>query len=612
MRPSLLEIYPELGVLGDFSDRPPKRVREPLAVPVRGRKNTHAYSVHSYPTKVPPEAIEPFIAHFTEPGDVVLDPFAGSGMTGLAAIRLGRRAVLNDLGVGAVHLAWNITHHCDPARIKFAADSVLAQVQDEVTRLYSVAGRDGSEGVVEWVLHSEMLECSECGELSSVWHDGADPVSGTVRDSWPCLACGSQVIRRGARAVASRPAVLAARDSSGRFQRPVSDDDVANWSVVAVEPIVDWYPTTPLASDREMYIRSALHLRDVHSVADFYTPRNLRALARLWRAIAAWPDVRERQVLALAFTNTAWHGTRMRRYNARGGQRPLTGTLYIPQLSIEVNVASVFARKVAQIGRFYAEFPADVPPVSVVRGSATELPLGSNTVDYCFVDPPFGSNIFYADCAVVWESWLGETTDVELEAVVNRSLRPSAGGKSVDDYSTVMDGAFAEIQRVLKPGAWTTVVFQSTDAEVWSALRLAVERAGFDLGSASYLDKTQQSHKGYKGRSGAENVAAFDIVLNLHKPSHRRRLKKRRSEVEHAGDVIERHLAALAPVGSDAESDRQRTLPFLHSLLVQAHFNGSIGLEIGEFELVRRICRERFVADESGHWSLADVSATHT
>ena len=128
------------------------------------------------------------------------------------------------------------------------------------------------------------------------------------------------------------------------------------------------------------------------------------------------------------------------------------------------------------------------------------LPDGS--IDYCFTDPPFGSNIFYGDCAVVWESWLGQTTPLAEEAVVNRSLKTEAGGKSVDDYAVLMESAFSEVQRVLKPNAWATVVFQSSDAEVWAALRTAVEHAGFDLASASYLDKTQQSHKGYKGRSG--------------------------------------------------------------------------------------------------------------
>ncbi|MBI2191777.1 MAG: hypothetical protein HYU36_07325 [Planctomycetes bacterium] len=49
-------------------------------------KNDPIYNAHSYHTKVPPRAIIPYILHYTEPGDIVLDPFCGSGMTGVAAM----------------------------------------------------------------------------------------------------------------------------------------------------------------------------------------------------------------------------------------------------------------------------------------------------------------------------------------------------------------------------------------------------------------------------------------------------------------------------------------------------------------------------------------------
>ncbi len=39
-------------------------------------------------------ALLPLIEAFSQPGDVVLDPFAGSGTTGLAARKLGRRFIL--------------------------------------------------------------------------------------------------------------------------------------------------------------------------------------------------------------------------------------------------------------------------------------------------------------------------------------------------------------------------------------------------------------------------------------------------------------------------------------------------------------------------------------
>src|SRR6201998_3006239 len=87
-----------------------------VAIPtmrVPGGRNSTFYLAHSYHTKVPPEAITPFLEHYTKVGDVVLDPFCGSGMTGLAAALSGRRAVLNDLSPAAVHLSWNHTRPCD-------------------------------------------------------------------------------------------------------------------------------------------------------------------------------------------------------------------------------------------------------------------------------------------------------------------------------------------------------------------------------------------------------------------------------------------------------------------------------------------------------------------
>jgi DNA modification methylase/predicted RNA-binding Zn-ribbon protein involved in translation (DUF1610 family) len=602
-------LYPNIGnLVAEPSNLAPVDV-EPLARPTRGRKNTPAYNTHSYPTKVPAEAIEPYVAHHTRPGDLVLDPFCGSGMTGLATRRLGRHAILNDLSYGAAHLAWNLCEPCDPGELQEAARSVLANIAGEYSELFATPGRGRSSGTIRWALHSTIVACSACGHASRLWDDATDIAQGTVAKQWPCPECGNLIDKRSATRLGSEPAWMLVEDENGRFERAPRPVDLKRLKRIERETMSDWHPSVALGPDREMYIRSALHLQGVSDVADFWTTRNRRALAVLWREIQQVNDLRLRQALAFAFTNTAWHATRMRRYNARGGQRPLTGTLYIPQLSIEANPAFVFAHKISQLTRFYTESPCASSSLTVMQGSAGALALPDRSIDYCFTDPPFGSNIFYADCATVWESWLGKTTPVAEEAVVNRSLRPVAGGKTVDDYATLMESAFSEIQRVLKPNAWATVVFQSSDAEVWAALRTAAEHAGFDLANASYLDKTQQSHKGYKGRSGNEDVASFDVVLNLHKPGKQRRRPKPPGGFTDAAAVLRAHLAALPPIGEDAEMDRHRTLPFLHSLLVREHFNGTIGLEVGHYALVRRICQEHLEADERGLWRQPTPSA---
>ncbi len=68
-------------------------------VPTRGRERT------GYPTQKPERLLERIIRASSHPGDLVADFFAGSGTTGVAAARLGRRYLLVDDNPEAVSIA---------------------------------------------------------------------------------------------------------------------------------------------------------------------------------------------------------------------------------------------------------------------------------------------------------------------------------------------------------------------------------------------------------------------------------------------------------------------------------------------------------------------------
>ena len=53
----------------------------------------HSTQGHEHPTQKPVELLEDLIEESTDPGDVVLDPFAGSGSTAVAAVRTDRECV---------------------------------------------------------------------------------------------------------------------------------------------------------------------------------------------------------------------------------------------------------------------------------------------------------------------------------------------------------------------------------------------------------------------------------------------------------------------------------------------------------------------------------------
>lgn len=527
-----------------------KATTKPLEkIQIVGGRNSALYTAHSYHTKVPPEAIRPFIEHFSKPNDVVLDPFCGSGMTGVAASLAGRRAILNDLSPAAVHLAWNHTRPCDPEELVAGFSSLEARLPERFHELYRSTDPTGKPATIQWTMWSTRHQCPLCNHKFLLW-DVMDRESGRLGQSIQCPHCKKAVRRAHLALLGSQPAWIAGNDEKGkRFEKAASDADLRHARSFSRTDITSWYPTNPLGTDREMFIRCALQRQGIASVADFYTPRNLEALSLLWAAINTEQNERVKRALAFAFTNTAWHGTRMRRFNARGGQRPLTGTLYIPQLSSEANVLEVMRHKILQLQRYFVSYQTHrSQDPAVLLGSATALKgVADGSVDYVFTDPPFGSNIFYADCNLIWESWLGRTTDMAMEAVVNRSLPINKGGKSLANYSDLMGGSMREIARVLKPGGWATVVFHNTDADVWKAIRDAANDAGFVFHEAASLDRLQQSHKGYKGRSGKEDVAHFDVVFNLQKPAGKPARKSKAENKPSDLDEVIRNILRTNP-----------------------------------------------------------------
>jgi hypothetical protein len=88
----------EPGFHGDFSELV-EAIRS--AEPVSGF--THTY--YRYPARFSPLFAREAIKKFTQPGDVVLDPFMGGGTTLVEAQSLGRRAVGSDVSSLAVFLA---------------------------------------------------------------------------------------------------------------------------------------------------------------------------------------------------------------------------------------------------------------------------------------------------------------------------------------------------------------------------------------------------------------------------------------------------------------------------------------------------------------------------
>ncbi len=570
-------------------DRGPLAARLPLPNYVAGSKGGPWYTAHTYPTKIPPEAVAPFIEASTLPDGLVADPFCGSGMTGVAAALAGRRALLSDLSPGAVHLARNHTRRVSAASLHEAVAHLDSAWMLDVERdLYwsSVDTEDGVVcGLMRHMVWSETYECASCMSTVVLW-DVAEP-DRPLRRQVECDSCGRSFDRTRRRPIASVPRWLTlAPESGGKLiQGDPTADATRQIDAIGRRRVKHWVPKVRIDSSREMYIRSALHLRGVRSVADMFAHRPKVALSRLWHEIGLITDASVREALQFAFTNTAWHASRMRRYNAKGGQRPLTGTLFIPQLVSEPNVFEVFRHQVRQVCRLYEALPDG--DVEVAQSSATDLRwVADCSVDYVFTDPPFGNNIHYADCNIVWEAWLGNPTDHDQEIVVNKSRSATDGGKTLADYQRLLTDSFREAKRVVVNSGRISVVFHNSDDAVWTALLDAVEDAGLHQAEVSILDKGQRSQKGYKARRG-ELVPFYDLVMTFDKAN--RNTPRLNGAGEMALDAVMAHLESL-----DGKPSQARHLDYLYSVAVGAVIGGGarpIGLSLRAFE---QMCNERF------------------
>lgn len=492
------------------------RVTEELVV---GRGDP-VYMAHAYLTKVPVPAITPFVEAYTEPGDVVVDPFAGSGMTGVAAAALGRRARLFDISVLGRHIGRNYVNLVDAELLRKQAGEIVAAVYERLGEVYSVACAScGDAAELTKRVWSIAFECGSCAEPFSYYR--ALEAAGWCKPAMTCPTCSASVSSR-ARRIGEQPMLdhVSCPCSARQQEQPAGAERID--SVLDALP----YPRVEITPDRQMYKASALGRNGLTTVSSFYSARNLAVLTVLRDEIGEVADEELRAKLLFAFTASLTRASKRYQWSR---QRPLNAAnanYYVAPVFYEWNVFDLFLRKIEAVIRsddwLLARFAGPVSlfgdqmgidlDVTYELSSANAIPLEDNSVDYVFTDPPFGSNLFYADMALFHEAWLDGFTDVDQEAVIDRGVRKR---RSASDYERLLTEALAECRRILKPGGRVSMVFGNSTGSVWSLVQRAIHGAGLvvDTEALVVLNKGQRSVKGLA--SGFEHVATLDLIITM-------------------------------------------------------------------------------------------------
>lgn len=535
--------------------------REPYAVDVSEGKNDPIYNAHSYHTKVPHKAIMRYILHYTEPGDIVFDGFCGTGMTGVAAQMCGdraavlslgyqvkedgtilreeadkngkkvwisfsklgpRRAVLNDLSPAATFIAYNYNTPVDVETFEREARRILQEVEEECGWMYETIHTDGrTKGRINYTVWSDVFICPECLDEVVFWEEAVDKEEGKVRKEFPCPHCRAKLtkrnmerawttkfdpaIKKNIRQAKQAPVLINYTAGKKRYEKAPDQFDLELIDKIENSDISYWYPTVELPKGDKTGEPLRIGITHVHH---FYTKRDIFVIGSF---LNKTKQSQFSTLLKLVLTSLLTYSSKLCRWRLENKSGPLNGTLYISSTTMPLDALTILPNRIkrmAQGKRNTLFFKGNNSAIST--NSSSLFVLDDNSVDYIFLDPPFGSNLNYSELNFLWESWLRVWTNNKPEAIESR-----VQGKGLREYRQLMTACFKEAYRVLKPGRWMTVEFSNTSAAVWNNIQTAMMEAGFIVADVSALDKKQGSFNAVTNTTSVKQ----DLVISAYKPN---------------------------------------------------------------------------------------------
>ena len=538
--------------------------KEPFAADVSEGKNDPIYNAHSYHTKVPHKAIMRYILHYTHPGDLVYDGFCGTGMTGVAAQMCGdrsvvqsmgfrveadgtvleevtddkkslwqahsklgaRRAILNDLAPAATFISYNYNAPVDALSLKENTEKLLRELERKVGWMWKTSG-GGQTGKINYTVWSEVFSCPQCAGDVIYYESAFKKTDGTTEyhDEFECPHCralcakspskksGANRLERVWESIIDPysgeirktqkrlPVLINYSIGTKRFEKRLDVNDLGVIDRIKQEPRGANIPVARMPIGDEARRNDDEGITHVHN---FYTDRVLCSINEFIDLIGNQPQ------LGFLLGSVLPKLTIMNRYMPQHGGRALVGpmanTLYVPPVSVENNVIDQLHFQLKKIvGALNSKSG------SIISTQAMQtVQIVDESIDYIFLDPPFGANIMYSELSYLREAWLKIFTNNRPEAIENKTQ-----GKGIDEYRSLMTSCFREAYRVLKPGRWMTVEFSNTKASVWNSIQTALSECGFVVASVDALDKTRGGLHAMLGVTAVKQ----DLVISAYKPN---------------------------------------------------------------------------------------------
>lgn len=433
------------------------------------------YAMHKYWGKKPFNEISKFIEQYSSPEDTVMDCFCGSGVTLIEAVKAGRKAVGVDLNPIAIKLANVSMTAVEIEKINATFKSIKKKLQKTIYSLYEME----YEGEPIMVTHT-------------IWKNG-EPI-----EVWYCTDRDKKKIRIG------------------------NDTDIKMCNEPAIGP--KWYP------ESIMYENSRINVGKEQKVSDLFTPRALVGLSFLCDEIKHIEDDKLKAVFELTLSGTLSQASNLvfvirgRKKNEGEPPKAEVGSwvigYWVPEEHFEINVWNCFENRfkrilkgMQEIYELFSDKTDDYmnTHLNLINGSATNIPINDDSVDYVFIDPPHANRILYMEQSLMWNAWLELDNNINWNDEIIVTEAKDRKEKDTENYNELLGTAFAEISRVLKPKKYFSLAFNCLDDGTWIDILNLFVTHGFEIREIVPLEYSATSVI----QDNRKNALKTDFVLTF-------------------------------------------------------------------------------------------------
>lgn len=482
---------------------------------VKAKSHPAHYMLHKYWARKPHNVVAEYIEHYTKSGDVVLDPFMGSGVVPIEAAKSGRQAIGVDLNPISCFIANNTL-------TPFDVDSF----DKEFSKIFNKVYAD--------FIYVYLTKCPKCGQIThfenSIWEN--EKLS-RLRGS--CSKCGKFV------------------KDSDIFDSKIYKGAIATFNDYSERRKI-WYPKDEILQFVKRSGKTHLH--------QLFTKRALLILGSLIKQINKVKDETVRNLLLMCFTSMLPNVSKMipgDKRSANGKSGWVISKLWVPAIHTERNIFSSFQQRYEKVRKGKLEIRGEINLENVKFYNISSDNLNnvkSNSVDYIFTDPPYGSSIAYFGLSMFWNAWLKK--DVQYG---NEIIYDTYRDKGYDDYGQRMTKVFKELYRVLKDKKYLSFTFHNRDLNIWKAVMDAVRDARFHLKNIVYQEQAVSS--GTQGIN-RKNTLRGDFVYNFYK-DERQKPRNRKPSANPKEMIIAKVTKWINDSGNGVSADElyERLIPVI-------------------------------------------------